>query len=557
MRAKAIVVLFLAALTGSVFASNKAISKDPGVTVRTLVKGSPIHGSNGIFIGPDGNLYVASVGGHEIVKIDPDSGRILDRIGPERGVDSPDDLTFGPDGSLYWTSIFTGNVGRLFPDGSFDNSIANLGPGVNPITFSPDNEWVFVARDFLDKGLFKIRPDGSEPTPLLPDLVNFNGFDFGPDGWLYGPLYATKLIKVNALKTPPLDPATDVVDAITGIAPSAAKFDSKGRLVTNDLITGRILRKDLATGEIEVLATVPFSMDNLAIDARDQVYVSSDKDGYIAKILPMGNYVLISPGGMISPSGVAVLPRPDGGESVYVGDTWSIREFDGRTGEARSVAETSVVAPTLAVYPMGLTADGSDNLLVASAFGYVVQEYDAVNHVVLQTHADPLFPGVPFMPANAVRFNGNIVATDAVTGLVVQRFPGGWFPIFATGGGSMGLATNGADLWVSNYSQGIVYSIGSGTPVATGLSGPEGLAYYPPDGSLLVVETNAGRLTKINPATGAKTILAEGLEFGFHFLPDGYISSDAFIDGVAVGPSGAIYVTGNKADVLYRIEIHP
>ncbi|MBP2667659.1 MAG: hypothetical protein H6Q76_2639, partial [Firmicutes bacterium] len=149
------------------------------------------------------------------------------------------------------------------------------------------------------------------------------------------------------------------------------------------------------------------------------------------------------------------------------------------------------------------------------------------------------------------------VATDAVTGLVVQRFPGGWFPIFATGGGSMGLATNGADLWVSNYSQGIVYSIGSGTPVATGLSGPEGLAYYPPDGSLLVVETNAGRLTKINPATGAKTILAEGLEFGFHFLPDGYISSDAFIDGVAVGPSGAIYVTGNKADVLYRIEIHP
>jgi len=144
----------------------------------------------------------------------------------------------------------TGDIGRLFPDGTYDGSIVNLGPGVNPITFSPDNDWVFIARDFMDKGLFKIRPDGSEPTPLLPDLVNFNGFDFGPDGWLYGPLYSgdAKLIKVNATKTPPLDPATDVLDAITGIAPSAAKFDSQGRLVTNDLFTGRILRMDLGRG---------------------------------------------------------------------------------------------------------------------------------------------------------------------------------------------------------------------------------------------------------------------------------------------------------------------
>jgi len=28
------------------------------------------------------------------------------------------------------------------------------------------------------------------------------------------------------------------------------------------------------------------------------------------------------------------------------------------------------------------------------------------------------------------------------------------------------------------------------------------------------------------------------------------------INGVAVEPSGAIYVTGDKANVLYRIEIH-
>ena len=560
MRIKTIIAFLAVVLAGSMFVDGRSISKYPGVTIRTLVQGAPIHGANGLYFGPDGNLYVASVFGNEIIKMDPKSGRILDRIGLERGVYSPDDLTFGPDGSLYWTAIMTGDIGRIFPDGTHNNSIINLGSGVNPITFSPDNEWIYIARDFLGKGLLKIRPDGTDPTPLLPDLVNFNGFDFGPDGWLYGPLYGTKLIKVNATKPPPLDPINDVVDVITGIAPSAAKFDSRGRLVTNDLLTGRILRKDLGTGKTEVLATVPFSMDNLAIDSRDQVYVSSETDGCIAKILPRGNYVLLSPGGMGYPSGVAVLERPHGGESVYVGDIFCLREFDGRTGKELSAASAGLVAPVITPYPFSPAKDSFNNLLVASSFGYIIQEYDPDSQAVLQNHADPIVPGIPFMPVNAIRFKESIVATDAITGLVVQRIPGGWAPIFATGGGPVALATDGIDLWVTDYPQGNIYKVGSTDPIATNLRGPEGLAYYPPDGSLLVVEADAGRLTKINPATGAKAILVKGLELGQHMFPGlfpGLFSaSDAAIDGVAVGPSGAIYVTGNRANVLYRIEIH-
>jgi hypothetical protein len=53
-------------------------------------------------------LYIASSVGREIVVMDPETGEILDRLGPDRGVESPDDLTFGPDGSLYWTAILTG-----------------------------------------------------------------------------------------------------------------------------------------------------------------------------------------------------------------------------------------------------------------------------------------------------------------------------------------------------------------------------------------------------------------------------------------------------------------
>ena len=69
---------------------------------------------NGIYVSPyDGNVYVASVGGDEITVHDPRSGRLLDRIGPERGVGGPDDVFITSDGTIYWTEILTGFVGML------------------------------------------------------------------------------------------------------------------------------------------------------------------------------------------------------------------------------------------------------------------------------------------------------------------------------------------------------------------------------------------------------------------------------------------------------------
>ena len=34
--------------------------------------------------------------------MDPETGKILDRLADDLGVGTPNDLTFGPDGSLYW-----------------------------------------------------------------------------------------------------------------------------------------------------------------------------------------------------------------------------------------------------------------------------------------------------------------------------------------------------------------------------------------------------------------------------------------------------------------------
>ncbi len=534
MKTRMMVVMCIVLLAGSLFAGGEAIGKYPGVTVRTLAQGAPIHGHNGLYFGPDGNLYLASVGGNEILKLDPNSGRILSRIGPDQGVSSPDDLTFGPDGSLYWTAAFSGDIGKLAPDGSH-STLVNLGLGVNPITFSPDNRWLYAARDFFGKGLYRIDPGDGSYTVLLPDLENFNAFDFGPDGRLYGPIFGMGVIAVDVNAAPP-----SVESILDGIACSAVKFDSQGRLVTNN--GGAILRYSPNNGELEILADLPFDIDNLAIDSKDEVYASGDG---VARILPNGNFVMISPGGMIGPNGVAVLPQPGGGESVYVADIFSLYEFDGRTGKTASVAPAGIVSAGLASMIGTLSPDGP-NLIVSAALSGLIQRWDPVAQEVLNTWYNPS------MPQGAMVLGQDLVVSELLTGRVARLTQAGWEPI-AQLAMPVGMATNGADLWVADYYLGVVFKVLPYLqPVAAGLQGPAGLAYDPADGSLLVVETNAGRLSKIDPATGATTVLAEGLQVGYS-IPLAY-------SGVAVGTSGAIYVTGfregRKTNLLYRIEIH-
>jgi len=86
--------------------------------------------------------------------------------------------------------------------------------------------------------------------------------------------------------------------------------------------------------------------------------------------------------------------------------------------------------------------------------------------------------------------------------------------------------------------------------VARNLKGPEGIAIEA-NGSLLIVESLAARLSRANPQSGVVSSAAENLELGSPQLMG--ISFGTF-DGVTVGPSGAIYVGGDKANVVYRIQ---
>ena len=123
---------------------------------RIIATGANISGANGMHFGPDGLLYVVSVIGSELIALDPETGAVARRWTAEDGVFGPDDIAFNADGDYYWTSILTGEVAGFKASGERVVA-ANLGPGVNPVTFSDDGR-LFVAQCFSTPACMKLIP---------------------------------------------------------------------------------------------------------------------------------------------------------------------------------------------------------------------------------------------------------------------------------------------------------------------------------------------------------------------------------------------------------------
>ena len=57
------------------------INKDLVQSCKVLAKGGPLSGANGLAFDIYGQLHIASVNGSEIVVMDPQTGKVLDRMG--------------------------------------------------------------------------------------------------------------------------------------------------------------------------------------------------------------------------------------------------------------------------------------------------------------------------------------------------------------------------------------------------------------------------------------------------------------------------------------------
>ena len=537
-------------LTAVVMAAQAAVAAGaPRAAHDVLVRGAPIHGANGMAISAKGRIYVGSVFGHEIVVVDSRTGRIVKRLGTNKGYGGADDVTFAPDGSLYWTDIFNGTVGRRTPGGLVTSQA--VAAFVNPITLSDDGR-LFVAQAFFGDGLYELDPNLIDPPKLMlsgsgvpPFLDQFNGFDFGPDGMLYAPQpYLGTIVRID------VDTWEQKVVAEKLAFPAALKFDAKGRLFAVLQASGKVVRVNVATGKTRLVARLAPGLDNLAFDARGRLFVSHAGNGRIWRILPSGHARRLVKAGLISPGGITVVPAKHAHETLYVADGWEMKKYDGLSGRYLGVTRQAFTGASI-ISPVTVSADGA-NLILTSWLANAVQVWNPKKSTEVDRWVDFV------VPINAIRFGDDLIVAELGTSSVVRQTQAGVrttlaTPIFVPAG----LAASDDDLWVADAGAGVVYQLvqdGADLPapvaVAGDLAQPEGLA-LDRDGTLLVVEAGARRLTRIDPATGDTSVVRSHLALGSPGVSG--LPPTWFFNGVTVGSRGAIYVTGDRRDVVYRI----
>jgi len=336
--------------------------------LEVLVPGSAMHGVHGLAFDKNDVLYGASLAGYSIYQIDTDSGVVSTKVGPPLG--NADDVAVAPDGTLAWTAGAFSAIHALTPAGEIKVLASEL-PAVNSINYSPDGR-LFVTRVFGGDALYEIDPAGvGEPRLIAKKLGGLNGFEVTADLQLYGPLFLKgKLVRVDI-------ESGEVTQIQDGFAvPAAVNLDSKGRLFAVDFKDGTVSRIDLdkvpAPEAREIIAQLEPPLDNLAINSRDELYVSNPATNTITAVNgDTGATRTVVSGNLSSPGGIAIASI-DGREVVVVADLWGNRYFDPDTG-----------ARTMLQMPQGVTASASlaakDNLLALASiwpFGllYVVDQ---------------------------------------------------------------------------------------------------------------------------------------------------------------------------------------
>ena len=534
----ALVACAPSAVEPAVFHTTEPTAVAPGYEVEILVPGSYFNGVHGLTFDSEDNLYAGSVVGQTTYKIVAQEGevQVTEYIGPPEGL--ADDLEFGPDGHLYWTSYIVGKVHRQVGDEI--QVLAKGIPGANSLAFNQEGR-LFVAEVFLGDALYEIDLKGEEkPRLILEGMGGLNGFDFGPDNKLYGPLwFKGEVVRVD-VDTGKMETVAEGLES-----PAAVNFDSKGNLYAVDTAAGQVVRVGIETGEKTVVADVIPAVDNLALNSKDELFISNMSTNGIYRVdTKTGKVETFVEGNVTCPGGIGIA-----GETLYVAGIMGLWEIDGNTGAVTNVARMQ--ASDLE-YPF-VASVKDDTLLLSSWFTGTVQEFDLKTNEATRTLHDFMVP-YDVLPLD----DGSFLVAELGTGslLKVSGAEGeNREAVAGELGGPVGLAFAGENtVYVTEAMGGNVVrvdlSTGEKEVVASGLKMPEGIAVQA-DGKILVVEAELQRLVEINPDSGAITPLVEDLAIGL--VPVAGTPRTGAMSDVEVSDSGAIYVTGEMENVVYKI----
>jgi sugar lactone lactonase YvrE len=311
-----------------------------------------------------------------------------------------------------------------------------------------------------------------------------------------------------------------------------------------------LVRVDPKTGAKKMVAQLKPSLDNLAIDDKDRIFVSNMADNGIQEVdAETGAAKQVISGKLALPGGIAVVT--DGTkDTIYVADVFAYRTVDGATGEVSEPARMHAAGVTLE-YPMSATANG-DEVILSSWFTGTVQVLDRKSGATKEMMHD--FKA----PHDAIRLDDGSILVNELGSKSLVRVTGehGKDRNVLIGGleGPVGLVggSNG-EVYVTEAFAGQVSKVesnGEKTVVAKDLKMPEGIARAP-DGKLIVAEVGAKRIIQVDPSSGNVTEIAGNLPIGLVGAPGGLPTN--IPTGVGVGASGTIYFSSDIENSIYKI----
>ena len=534
--------------------------------------------ANGIFWGRygvnEGNIVSISGFNQAVQLIDPDTGERLRTYGPLNGVIAPDDGAEDPEGNIWIGSLVTGEITKIAQDGTFEH-VAEGFEAINPMAISATGDLMYFGMAIAEDRLWRWDLSDPEAEPILvAEHVGWpNSMQFSPiDGDLYSPinLYG----EIMRWDRDSLTGEREVV--FEGLEfPASIEFDDAGNIYVVEFLTGLISKLDLDSGEKEVWADLNPGLDNVAVSPDGRVFGSEfPADAIVEAYPPNPDGSLVEPrlvgepsGGMMPDAMIFIGEGED--ERLLFKDTFFIWDIDRETQERELLASAGFLEQVGAAEASGLydndrlnhndsgvgrlfftqsmnaVDDGDSAVIISGGFvgpagGIMVYDLDADE----VTRAE-LYENRPF---DAVMVGGDIYYTSVLENAVFKVAPDGTRTRVMRTLYPLQMAATDDDVWVADFILGTVYQIvKDGRELllpritAVGLRGPEGMTVAN-DGNLLVVESRADRLTKVNLRTRRKTVIAEDL--GVNDVPATYepMGSHSLVAAVAESEDGTIFV---------------
>lgn len=496
-----------------------------------FVAPSAFAGVHGLAIDRRGRLLAGSVLGSSIWEIDRRTGAARVFIPAPEG--QADDIAIGPNGEMAWTSYVHGVLRYRERDDAPIRELAKDLPGINSLDFDRRNGKLYASQVFAGDALWEIDVAGTKPPRLIAkDLGGFNGFEVGPDGMLYGPLW----FKHQVVRIDPADGAVRVISSEFE-TPAAVNLDGTGRLWVVDAKTGELSSVDAATGRKAVATMLKPALDNLVIAPDGTIYVSNMADNSIQAFEPAsGNVRALTAGKLPAALGL----RVEGGR-MWVAGLFAVREVDLATGD---VIDLMRMWSSAISYPSAVGASAR-HLVLASVVTGMVQQLERGSW---KTVAAGMFNA----PTDALPLaDGSILVAEEGTGSIVrargpelkdrdvvaERVDHPMQMTIARDGGLYVTQATGTLLRVDLGDR-------STRTIATGLELPKGVAQTP-WGTFVVLEAAARRLTEVEPASGERRTIASDLPVG--------MAGAIMPTGVAVDADGNVYLSADANNAIYTV----